>query len=203
LSVIDATMLRPLPYPDPEHLVEVYVEETQIVTLQSGEWAGAAERLRQTAYSIGPRVLVEEIRSAGALLATTIVTPRRRAVLLGLLGGLGLTPALGGVFRMTAYAVTPHTGDRVRIAFGARPDQVVQTIVRDAALPIACRTLVGAAGAALATRLIESFLCETAPGDPITLVVVAVTLAATESLAALVPALRAARVDPASSLRAE
>ena len=175
-----------------------------IVTRQSGDWAGAAERLRETASSIGPRVIVEEIRSADELFATTIATPRRRAVLLGLLGALGLTLALVGVFGMTAYAVTRRTSEiGVRIAFGARPDQVVRTILRDAALPIAIGTLIGVAGATLATRVIESFLFETAPGDPITLTIVALTLAVTGCLAALVPALRAARVDPALSLRAE
>ena len=149
-------------------------------------------------------MIVEEIRSADELFATTIVTPRRRAVLLGLLGGLGLTLALVGVFGMTAYTVTRRTSEiGVRIAFGARPDQVVRTILRDSAVPIACGTIIGVAGAALATRVIESFLFETAPGDPVTLAVVALLLAVTGCLAALVPARRAARVDPALSLRAE
>ena len=71
------------------------------------------------------------------------------------------------------------------------------------AVPIAVGVALGVGGAVLATRLIESFLFQTAPTDPLTLAVVAVTLATAGCLAALVPALRAARVDPASSLRAE
>jgi ABC-type lipoprotein release transport system permease subunit len=54
-----------------------------------------------------------------------------------------------------------------------------------------------------ATRVIESFLFATAPRDPFTLAAVAVTLAAAGCLAALVPAMRAAKVDPATSLRAD
>jgi predicted permease len=173
-----------------------------VVIRPSGEVTG--DRLRQAAQSMGPRVLVEEIRTANDWFGESVITPRRRTVLLGLLGGLGLILALVGVFGMTAYAVTRRTGEiGVRMAFGARPGQVVRTIVADAAAPIAAGTLLGIAGASLASRLIESFLFETAPEDPLTLAVVAVTLAATGCIAALVPALRAARVDPAQCLRAD
>ena len=91
----------------------------------------------------------------------------------------------------------------VRIAFGARPDQVVRTILRDSAIPILTGAVLGVAGAALAARVIESFLVETAPTDPATLAIVAVTLSIAGCLAALVPAFRAASVPPTLSLRAQ
>jgi ABC-type antimicrobial peptide transport system permease subunit len=174
-----------------------------VVIRPSGAVVGLGDRLRETVYSIGPRVLLERVRMANDWFGDAVITPRRQTVLLGLLGGLGLTLALVGVFGMTAYAVTRRTAEiGVRMAFGARPGQVVRTIVRDAAVPIAAGTVIGIAGAALASRLIESFLFQTAPADPLTLALVAVTLATTGCLSALVPALRAARVDPASTLRA-
>lgn len=175
-----------------------------IVMRPSGNLPGLADQLRRVAQSIGPRVLVERIRTGPDWFGDRVITPRRRTVLLSLLGGLGLALALVGVFGMTAYAVARRTAEiGVRMAFGARPAQVVRTMVRDAAVPIAVGTLLGVGGAVLATRAIESFLFETPPADPVTLGAVAVTLAATGCLAALVPALRAAKVDPASSLRAE
>jgi ABC-type antimicrobial peptide transport system permease subunit len=174
------------------------------VVRRSGDASGTAGVLRQTAQSIGPRVLVEEIRTSDELFGNLVITPHRRTVLLGLLGAIGLTLALVGVFGMTAYAVARRTGEiGVRMAFGARTDQVVRTILRDAALPVAAGASVGVGGAVLATRVIESFLFETPPRDPATLAMVAITLAAAGCLAALVPALRAARVDPAACLRAE
>ncbi len=91
----------------------------------------------------------------------------------------------------------------VRMAFDARPGQAVRLMMRDSAVPIAIGTLAGLGGAALATRVIASFLFETKPIEPATFAAVALALAGTGCLAALIPALRAARVDPASTLRAE
>lgn len=133
-----------------------------------------------------------------------MITPRRQTVLLGLLGALGLTLALVGVFGMTAYAVTWRTAEiGVRMALGARPDQVVGTMLRDAAIPVLAGTAAGIGAARLATRTIESFLFQTAPSDPVTLAAVAATVVVTGCAAGLVPALRAGRVDPAVTLRAE
>jgi ABC-type antimicrobial peptide transport system permease subunit len=175
-----------------------------IVVRTSGDVPGLADQLKRTALAIGPRVLVERIRSADDLFADRVITPRRRTVLLGLLGALGLTLALVGVFGMTAYAVTRRTAEiGVRMAFGARPGQVVRTIVRDSALPIAVGVIAGIGGALLATKTIQSFLFQTAPNDPVTLAAVGIVLAIAGCVAATVPAMRAAKVDPASSLRSE
>jgi predicted permease len=169
-----------------------------------GRPAGLAVDLRRVATSIGPRVLVESIRSGDELLGSSVLTPRRRTVLLGLLGGLGLLLALAGVFGMTAYSVTRRTAEiGVRIALGARPAQVVGTMMQDAAWPLALGTAAGLGGAVLATRLIQSFLFEISPTDPLTLTAVCSALVVTGCVAALIPALRAAKIDPVASLRAE
>ena len=175
-----------------------------VVLRTSGRVPGLADQLRRTANSIGPRVLVERIRSGDDMLAERVITPKRRTALLTLLGALGLTLALIGVFGMTSYAVTRRTPEiGIRMAFGARPGLVVGTIVRDSALPIVIGLAFGVGGALLATRAIESFLFQTTRNDPITLAAVAAALALTGFTAALVPALRAAKVDPATSLRTE
>jgi putative ABC transport system permease protein len=186
--------------PDARDLVRAMT----IVVRPVGGTAGLADRLRQAAQEVGPRVIVERIRTAEELFGQTVVTPRRRMTLLVLLGGLGLILALVGVYGMTSYAVSRRTREiGVRMAFGAQPSQVVARMLRDAALPILLGAALGLGGAMLATRVIESFLFETAPRDPVTLATVAGALVLTGCLAALVPALRAARVDPALTLRTE
>jgi predicted permease len=163
-----------------------------------------AHQLRQTALSIGPRVIVEDVRSGRESYGDTITTPRQRTVLLALLGALGLLLALVGIFGMTAYAVARRTREiGVRMAFGARPGHVVRRMVADAAWPIAIGTVLGLGTAALTTRVIESFLFETTPTDPVTFATAAVALATTGLIAAWLPARRAARVDPVAALRAE
>ena len=175
-----------------------------VVARPSANAASTGTELADAARAIGPRVLIERIRDANEYFIDRVVTPRRRMILLALLGGLGLVLALVGVFGMTAYAVSRRTAEiGVRMAFGARPDQVVRTMLRDSAIPIVIGTVLGVVGAAMSARVIQSFLFDTAPTDGVTLVTVALTLAVSGCVAALLPAMRAARVDPALTLRAE
>jgi predicted permease len=188
----------------PMKVAESDLNQKMMVVMRMASAAVLPDQLRRVAQGIGPRVLVEKIRTGEELFGERVVTPRRRTVLLSLLGGLGMALALVGVFGMTAFSVTRRTAEiGVRMAFGARPGQVVGTMMRDAALPIVVGTVLGVGGALAATRVIESFLFATTPTDPVTLAAVAVTLAAAGCLAALVPAMRAAKVDPATSLRAD
>lgn len=164
--------------------------------------AGLANGLREAAEAVGPRVLIESVRSGTDWLGDRVLTPRRRTVLLSLLGGLGLALALVGVFGLTAYAVARRTWEiGVRMTFGARPSQVVGAIVRDAAVPVAAGTVVGLLAAVAATRVIETFLFETPPTDPATFATVAIVLAVTGIIAAWIPARRAVRIDPLVALR--
>lgn len=189
----------------PLEISEYDLNNAMVVVMRpSGTLPGLYDQLRRVVSGVGPRVLLERIRTSEELFGETVVTPRRRTVLLGLLGGLGLLLALVGVFGMTAYSVARRTAEiGVRMALGARPGQVVRSVVGDSALPIAAGAVLGTAAALFATRVIESFLYGTEPNDPLTLAVVALALPSAGLLAALLPALRAAKVDPASTLRAE
>jgi len=162
------------------------------------------DRLRQTAESIGPRVLVERIRPVAATSSQLVTQPKHRMLLLTMLGLLGVLLTLVGIFSMTAYAVARRTREiGVRVAFGARPTQVVGVMLRDALWPVAVGIAAGLMGTYYATRVTRSFLFETAPHDPATLVSVVGLLAAAACLAAWLPARRAAAVDPMTALRAE
>ena len=162
------------------------------------------ERLKQTAESIGPRVLVGRARPAADVISQQVTTPRHRMLLLTMLGVFGLLLTLVGIFSMTAYAVARRTREvGVRVAFGARPAQVVGVMIRDALWPVAFGLVAGLAGAYYAARVITTFLFQTAPHDPLTLVSVVALLAAAAALAAWLPARRAASIDPVAALRAD
>ncbi|HXT71564.1 MAG TPA: ABC transporter permease [Vicinamibacterales bacterium] len=166
--------------------------------------AGLTERLTEAARNAGARAIVERVRTGADWLDATVVTPRRRTVLLSLLGGLGLLLTLIGVFGMTAYAVARRTQEiGVRMAFGASASHVVRQMVREAARPLALGIAVGLAGAWAATRIISTFLFETTPTDPSAFAAAASVLAFAALVAVWIPARRAARVDPVTSLRTE
>lgn len=175
-----------------------------VVVRPSRDARGLLDQLRQAAQAVGPRVLVERVRNGEAWLDDQVVTPKRRTVLLGLLGGLGLLLAVVGVFGMTAYAVARRTQEiGVRMAFGAGSGDVVWAMVKDATLPVGLGIVVGLGAAALATRTISSFLFQTPPTDVSTFAGVAATLGVAACLAAWIPARRAAHVDPVKALRAD
>jgi ABC-type antimicrobial peptide transport system permease subunit len=149
-------------------------------------------------------VLMGRVRPASAVISQQVARPRHRMLLLTLLGAFGLVLTLVGIFSMTAYAVARRTREiGVRVAFGARPWQVVGVMIRDAAWPVALGLIAGLAGTYYATGMIRSFLFQTTPHDPATLTAVVVVLGAAACLAAWLPARRAATVDPLSALRAE
>jgi putative ABC transport system permease protein len=160
--------------------------------------------LREAARTVGPPVLVRRVRAGEEWWSETVVTPRQRTVLLGILGGLGLLLALVGVFGVTSFTVSrriPEVG--VRLAFGARPGQVVGTMVKDASMPIAAGLAIGLVAAFFLTRVIAAFLFKTTPHDPVAFAAVAFALAAGGASAAWIPARRAAKVDPVVALRAD
>lgn len=197
--------LRPELYmvPDPNYGGRRPITLAMVMRLREGT-SLPFDRLKQIAESLGPRVLVGRATPARELLSQPVAAPRDRMLLLTLLGVFGLLLTLVGIFSMTAYAVARRTREiGVRMAFGARPVQVVGVMIKDALWPAAFGLAAGLAGTSYATRLISSFLFQTTRHDPVTLVAVVAMLAAAACLAAWLPARRAASVDPVAALRAE
>jgi ABC-type antimicrobial peptide transport system permease subunit len=109
-----------------------------------------------------------------------------------------------GLYGVMAYSVTQRTGEiGIRMALGARTGNVLGLILARGGLLISIGAVLGLGGALLLSRLISSLLFGVSPTDPLTFAAVVVVLGAVAAPACLIPARRAAKVDPIVALRAE
>jgi putative ABC transport system permease protein len=126
------------------------------------------------------------------------------ARLLGIFGGIALLVAAIGVYGLTAYTVIRRTREMgLRIALGARPADVVRMLVTQAGSLVAAGLVAGLGLAIVLGRGVQALLFGVTPTDPVTITGTAVLLGVTMMAATVLPAMRAARVDPVVALRAE
>jgi putative ABC transport system permease protein len=157
--------------------------------------------LRGAVASVAPGVPLFDIRSMEQRLGASLATARFNTLLLSLLGAIGLVLASVGIYGVIAYFVSRRTQEiGVRMALGATRRDVVALVVRQAAWPVGLGIVAGLAMAAALTRVLGTQLFEVRPKDPATFAIVAAALAIVALLASLVPARRAASVDPTRAL---
>jgi len=119
-------------------------------------------------------------------------------------GLLALTLAAVGLYSVIAYNVVQRTHEMgVRLALGAQLRDVVRLVVGQGIRHGVAGIIIGAAIALASTRWIKPLLFEVSPRDPAVYVTVTVVLLAVAVAASLIPAQRAARVDPNVALRSE
>jgi predicted permease len=147
---------------------------------------------------------VSDVRTMGSVFSDSASEPRFRMVLLAIFAGLAILLAMIGVYGVVSYSVGQRTQEiGVRMAMGAASASIARMVLREALLVAGLSVAIGLAGALVATRVMESLLFETRPNDPVTLLAACVAVMLVSTLAALLPARRAMRVDPLVALRYE
>ena len=117
---------------------------------------------------------------------------------------LALLIACVGLYGTISYSVTRQAGEiGIRMALGAQRGAVVWMILRRALLLAAVGLALSVPAALIGFRLVQSFLFETEPNDPVTLALASVVLFIAAILAGYAPARRASRIDPLTALRCE
>jgi putative ABC transport system permease protein len=129
---------------------------------------------------------------------------RLNMLLLGLFGLLGLTIAATGLYGLMAFVVAQKTREiGVRMALGASRRRVVATVAVHALALVAAGVALGSSLAWYLSEAARAFLFGIAPTDLRVFAAAAISLLAAASMATIVPAWRAASVDPVAALRAE
>lgn len=169
---------------------------------------GDASRLladmRRELLALEPSLVFLDNQTMEAQVALTMLPARATAWLVAVVGAIGLLLAAVGLYGVIAYAVTRRTREiGTRMALGAQKRQVVGLVMRHGFVVTAVGLTAGLALAAAVVRTIAGVLYGISAADPAAWLVATLVLAGTASLANLVPALRAARVDPMLALRAE
>jgi putative ABC transport system permease protein len=176
-----------------------------VLTVRTGVAPRAmVEGIRNAVSSVDPDQPLYQVRTLEELIAQTLVPWRFSMTLLGAFAALALVLAAAGVYGVISYSVGQRTGEiGVRMAFGARPHEVLWPIVRGAMGTAVVGIAAGLAGASCLTRLLVSQLYGVHPIDASTFAATTVLVAAVAFAACYIPARRASRVDPMVSLRYE
>ena len=169
-----------------------------------GDPTRAARSLRQMVAAIDRDQPVGQIATMQSLIRDSLRQPRFNTILLALFAGVALALAVVGIYGVVAWNVAQRTREfGIRQALGADARAILRLVVRHGMRVVLLGLLLGLAGAAAATRALQSMLFDVPAFDPLTFLLVAALLAAVALLACVVPARRATRVDPSTALRAE
>jgi putative ABC transport system permease protein len=194
------------PTADPD-LFQVFDERSRdfsVLVRTSLDPSAMALAVRNTLRQIEPSILIYDSATMEEFIAHETAGPRFTGWLMAIFAGIALALAVIGIYGVVSYSVSRRTREiGVRIALGANRPQVLRMIVGSGMGLVVIGLLLGTGAALALTRLIGTLLYGVTPSDPLTYGAAALTLAIAALMACLMPALRAARIDPAVTLRNE
>jgi len=166
--------------------------------------AGVIEDVKKQVWSLDSQIPLSDIQSMDDLLAVSLAQERFNMLLLGSFAVLAVVLAGVGIYGMVAYRVNQRTHEiGVHMALGAQHRDVLRLVMKDAVKLGLLGITLGLVGAIALTRVMVSLLFEVKPTDPVTLIGVALLLAAVAMLAGYIPARRALSIHPMTALRSE
>jgi putative ABC transport system permease protein len=149
-----------------------------------------------------PDLPVSNVMTLRETIGKSTIDSRFDSILVLAFAMIALLLAAVGLYGVLAYLVTQRTGEiGIRIALGAQREQVLRLMLLDGLRPALLGLILGLGAGAAVVRLIRSMLYETEPLDPAVFFSVTATLLLVAGLACLVPALRAAKLDPVQALK--
>jgi predicted permease len=183
---------------------QMYSDAMTIIVRTSIEPSAAIRQIAETVATLDAGLPLIRARTLASKLSFALARERLLAILLVAFAALAAALSAAGLYAVVAYRMQSRTREwGIRIAIGARPQNVLWLAQRQSTVLALVGLAVGLAGAAAATRFIQSLLFGVKPVDVWTYAVAAVTLGVVVTLAAYLPARRATRIDPTIALRAD
>ena len=163
-----------------------------------------AATIRAILHSLDPNLAASDIQTMSELESEASAPRRFQTSLLTVFAAIALFLALVGLYGLMAYSVSRRTREvGIRIALGAQRTDVLLLVLKKAASLLAIGLVSGLVASWFATRAIQAFLFGVGRHDPITILSVCALLAVSGLIAAMIPARRAASIDPMQALRTE
>lgn len=188
-------------YPIPDLVV---VSGATFIVRSSLPASALRDAVQRTVNEVAPSVPLFDVMRIRERIDRTTAEQRLLARLLGAFSLLAVLLATVGLYSVVAFSVAERTKELgIRVALGARSEQVLAMVLRRGALLGAGGVVVGLAGAVALSRLVSSQLFGVSALQPSIYILSAALLLALVLIASLIPARQATRVDPVSALRAE
>lgn len=170
----------------------------------SGDASAALSTLRRVTKALDARLALNQVTTLQQHLTLALFSVRTTALLLGILGSVALLLAASGLFGVMAYSVAQRTREvGIRLALGAQPRLVVWQIIGEGMRLAVWGIVLGLAGAAALSQLLQSVLFNVSTTDPLTFITIPLLLTVIALFACWLPARRAAHVNPMEALRSE
>jgi predicted permease len=177
--------------------------ELQVIVRTASAPAAMTSAVRKAAYDLNPEMAVK-FTTMDEMVSDSIAAPRFRTFLAGTFALLALLLAMAGIYGVMSYVVTQRTSELgLRMALGAARGDVIGLVLSRAAALAAVGLGIGAALSLAVSRFVGAMLFGLKATDPVTYVLVLLSVASIAILAAAGPAWRASRIDPMVALRQE
>jgi putative ABC transport system permease protein len=178
--------------------------DVNLVLRATGDPTDLSGSIRQVVRDVRPDAAIDAVASLESQVSASVAQPRFAAAVVAGFAGLALLLAAVGLYGVLAYTVSRRTREiGVRTALGASRLSVVALVCREGLAVAMTGLAAGLVAAALAMRFMQSMLFGIEPLDPVSFVAAPVILFVVAAIACLVPARRAASVDPMVALRYE
>ena len=175
-----------------------------MVRVARGDPASVVPAIRAAVRDIDADAAVANVSTMDEVIARSLGRPRFYFSLLGTFAGVAILLAVAGLYGVLSYAIEQRTREiGIRAALGSSQRALVRLFAWEGFRLVAAGVILGLAGGAIVTRLMTFMLYGTSPLDPTTWIAAAGIMVIAAMAAAVVPSLRAARVDPIVAIQAE